>query len=178
MKSRAYFAAGCFWCTEAIFSRINGVIKVTPGYTGGNIKNPSYKEVCMGHTGHAEGVEVVYESSTISYETLVLIFFTTHDPTTINRQGNDIGTQYRSAIFYNSKNEKEIISKVLDKIKNKSLFKNPIVTEIYPISTFYRAEKEHMAFFEINNQHPYCQAIISPKIKKFIKNYENFIIKN
>ena len=178
MKSRAYFAAGCFWCTEAIFSRINGVIKVTPGYTGGNFKNPSYKQVCMGHTGHAEAVEVVYESSKISYETLVLIFFTTHDPTTINRQGNDIGTQYRSAIFYNSKNEKEIISKVLDKIKNKSLFKNPIVTEISPISTFYRAEKEHMAFFELNNQHPYCQAIISPKIKKFIKNYENFIIKN
>lgn len=175
MESKAQFAGGCFWCTEAIFSRVNGVNKVISGYMGGQVKNPSYKEVCMGKTGHAEGVEVIYDSKVVSYETLVLIFFTTHDPTSINRQGNDVGTQYRSAVYYDSKNEKETIDKVLKKIKNEAIFDNPIVTEISPKTIFYVAEEEHMAFFEQNNQHPYCQAIISPKINKFIKNYKGLL---
>jgi len=175
MNSKAYFAGGCFWCTEAIFIRVNGVEKVLPGYIGGNIKNPTYKEVCSGLTGHAEGVEVIFDSKIVSHETLVLIFFTSHDPTTINRQGNDVGTQYRSAIFYESEKEKQTIYSVVKKLSNESIFENPIATKILPKTPFYKAEEEHQSFFEMNNKHPYCQAIISPKINEFIKVYKEVV---
>ncbi len=175
MSSKAYFAGGCFWCTEAVFIRVNGVEKVLPGYIGGNIKNPTYKEVCSGLSGHAEGVEVVFDSKIVSHETLVLIFFTSHDPTTINRQGNDVGIQYRSAIFYESEKEKQTINSVVKRLIKESVFENPIATEILPKTPFYKAEQEHQSFFEMNNQHPYCQAIISPKINKVIKKYKKLI---
>tara|TARA_B100001758_G_scaffold215620_1_gene201412 strand:- start:9 stop:539 length:531 start_codon:yes stop_codon:yes gene_type:complete len=175
MYNKAYFAGGCFWCTEAIFIRINGVNKVMPGYMGGKLDNPSYKEVCSGQTGHAEGVKVIYDPKVVSYETLLLIFFTTHDPTTLNRQGNDTGTQYRSAVFYDSKNEKEIIDRVINNIQNEALFENPIITQISPIGKFYIAEDEHLNYYETNTQNPYCQAVISPKINKFLKEYKSIL---
>tara|TARA_B100000795_G_scaffold263536_1_gene242867 strand:- start:787 stop:1317 length:531 start_codon:yes stop_codon:yes gene_type:complete len=171
MNFNAYFAGGCFWCTEAIFNRVSGVEKVLPGYIGGRIKNPCYKEVCSGLTGHTEGVEILFDSNIVSYEILLLIFFTTHDPTTLNRQGNDIGTQYRSSVFYETEKEKEIVYRVIKKLKDKAVYENPIITEVCPKTDFYYAEQEHKEFFDTNKQHPYCQAIISPKINKFIKEY-------
>ena len=168
---KAYFAGGCFWCTEAIFNRLKGVEKTQPIYIGGKIKNPSYREVCNGNTGHTEGIEIIFDSNVISYETLVLVFFTTHDPTTLNRQGNDVGTQYRSAIFHNTNEEKEIINKIIKKLSDESIYENNIVTEISPKTSFYYAEKEHKSYFESNKQNPYCQVVISPKINKFVKDY-------
>ena len=175
MSFKAYFAGGCFWCTEAIFNRVNGVEKVLPGHIGGSIKNPSYKEVCSGLSGHTEGVELVFDSNIVSYETLALIFFTTHDPTTLNRQGNDLGSQYRSAIFYEIEKQKQIVYDVIKKMEDEFVFENRIVTEVLPKTDFYYAEQEHQSFFDMNKQHPYCQAIISPKINKFIKEYSGVI---
>lgn len=175
MNSKAFFAGGCFWCTEAIFKRVRGVEKVLPIYIGGDIKNPSYKEVCSGRTGHTEGVEIIYNPKTVSYETLLLIFFTTHDPTTLNRQGNDIGTQYRSAIFYETEKEKEIIRQVIQKIVSESIYENEIITNLEFKTSYYYAESEHQDFFDRNKNHPYCHAIISPKINKFMEEYLNKI---
>ena len=175
MNKRAYFAGGCFWCTEAIFMRINGVIKVAPIYVGGKTKNPTYKEVCSGLTGHTEGVELVYDPKIIDYKSLVILFFSTHDPTTPNRQGNDVGTQYRSAIFFKSNDEKDIIKNVITEIEIESIYEKPIVTEILLMNTFYLAESVHKNFYENNMNHPYCRAIISPKIKKLIKKNKKFL---
>ena len=175
MNNKAYFAGGCFWCTEAIFNRVAGVEKVLPGYMGGSVKNPSYKEVCSGLTGHTEGIEILFDSNIVSYETLVLIFFSTHDPTTINRQGTDVGNQYRSAIFYESDKEKHTVLNVIKTMNNKSIFKMPIVTEVLAKINFYKAEEEHENFFEMNKEHPYCQAIISPKVKKLINKFKDII---
>jgi len=166
MYSKIYLAGGCFWCTEAIFTRVEGVKKVIPGYIGGNIKNPSYKEVCSGRTGHAEAIYVEFDKNIVSLNKLLLIFFQTHDPTQLNRQGNDFGTQYRSAIFYIDLKQKNIIKNTLKTI-SKSIFKNKeIVTKIELAKDFFQAEKEHINYYDLNSNQSYCQIVISPKIQK------------
>jgi len=166
MYSKIYLAGGCFWCTEAIFTRVEGVKKVIPGYIGGNIKNPSYKEVCSGRTGHAEAISVEFDKNIVSLNKLLLIFFQTHDPTQLNRQGNDFGTQYRSAIFYIDLKQKSIIKNTLKTI-SKSIFKNKkIVTKIELAKDFFEAEKEHINYYDLNSNQSYCQIVISPKIQK------------
>ena len=166
MFSKIYLAGGCFWCTEAIFTRVEGVKKVIPGYIGGNIKNPSYKEVCSGRTGHAEAISVEFDKNIVSLNKLLLIFFQTHDPTQLNRQGNDFGTQYRSAIFYIDLKQKNIIKKTIKTI-SKSIFKNKkIVTKIELAKDFFEAEKEHVNYYDLNPNQPYCQVVINPKIQK------------
>jgi len=166
MYSKIYLAGGCFWCTEAIFTRVEGVKKVIPGYIGGNIKNPSYKEVCSGRTGHAESISVEFDKNIVSLNKLLLIFFQTHDPTQLNRQGNDFGTQYRSAIFYIDLKQKNIIKNTIKTI-SKSIFKNKkIVTKIELAKDFFEAEKEHINYYDLNSNQSYCQIVISPKIQK------------
>lgn len=162
----ATLAGGCFWCTEAVFERVEGVKKVTPGFTGGSIKNPAYREIITGRTGHAEAIEIQFDPEKISFEELLYIFFSTHDPTTLNRQQYDVGTQYRSAIFYHSPEQLEIAREVIDKIEKENLFKDPIVTEVTPAQPFYEAEPEHKEYYSRNPEQQYCQAIIDPKIKK------------
>ena len=161
----ATFANGCFWCTEAVFQRLEGVSEIVSGFTGGNIKNPPYREVVQGRTGHAEAIQLNYDETLISYEELLLVFFTTHDPTTLNRQGNDVGTQYRSAIFYHSEEQKLMAEKVINRL-NEEVFDGKIVTEITQASAFYSAEFEHQNFYNNHPSQPYCQFIIDPKIKK------------
>ena len=161
----ATFANGCFWCTEAVFQRLEGVSDIVSGFTGGNIKNPPYREVVQGRTGHAEAIQLNYDETLISYEELLLVFFTTHDPTTLNRQGNDVGTQYRSAIFYHSEEQKLMAEKVINRL-NEEVFEGKIVTEIKQASAFYSAEFEHQNFYNNHPNQPYCQFIIDPKIKK------------
>nr|WP_299344503.1 peptide-methionine (S)-S-oxide reductase MsrA [Allomuricauda sp.] len=167
----AIFAGGCFWCTEAVFQRLNGVKEVISGYTGGTIKNPAYREICTGRTGHAEAVKIVFDPSLISYGELLEVFFATHDPTTLNRQGNDVGTQYRSEIFYTSNAQKEEAEKFIKLLESEKVFSSPIVTAITEEKPFYNAEVEHQNYFNDNSMQPYCQFIINPKIKKLEKHY-------
>lgn len=162
----ATFAGGCFWCTEAVFERVKGTLKVIPGFTGGTIKNPGYREIITGRTGHAEAIEIHFDPSEVSYEELLYIFFSTHDPTTLNRQQYDIGTQYRSAIFYHSDTQKEIAEKVRAKLEEEEIFDDPIVTQITEAPVFYEAEPEHKEYYSKHRQQQYCQVIIDPKIKK------------
>ncbi|HLS30416.1 MAG TPA: peptide-methionine (S)-S-oxide reductase MsrA [Flavobacteriaceae bacterium] len=161
----AILANGCFWCSEAVFQRIIGLEKIESGYTGGHVKNPSYREVCEGTTGHAEAIRFTYDPEKISFRELLMIFFTTHDPTTLNRQGNDVGTQYRSAIFYLNEEQKKIAEEVIQEL-NKTTFNGNIVTEIKKASEFYVAEEEHHNFYNQNKNFPYCQAVIDPKLQK------------
>ncbi len=172
--SYAIFGAGCFWCVEAIFSQLNGVSDVISGYTGGHTKNPTYKDICTGQTGHAEVCKIVFDSSKISFETLLQVFFENHDPTTLNRQGADIGTQYRSAIFY-ANEEQKIMSEKYKKILNDSdKFQNSIVTEITKLEVFYEAENYHQDYYKNNSSQPYCKVVIKPKLDKFFeKNYNS-----
>ena len=166
MNSKIYLAGGCFWCTEAIFNRVEGVKKVIPGYIGGNVKNPSYKEVCSGITGHAEAISLEFDKNIISLDKLLLIFFQTHDPTQLNRQGNDFGTQYRSAIFYTDIKQKKITENIIKKL-SESIYKNKeIVTKIELAKDFFEAEKEHINYYDLNSNQPYCQVVINPKIQK------------
>jgi len=166
MNSKIYIAGGCFWCTEAIFNRVEGVKKVIPGYIGGNVKNPSYKEVCSGKTGHAEAISIEFDKNIISLDKLLLIFFQTHDPTQLNRQGNDFGTQYRSAIFYTDIKQKKITENIIKKL-SESIYKNKeIVTKIELAKDFFEAEKEHINYYDLNSNQPYCQVVINPKIQK------------
>jgi len=165
----ATFAGGCFWCTETLFARLYGVDEVVPGYTGGDIKNPAYKEVCTGRTGHAECVQITFDETLITYKILLEVFFDTHDPTTLNRQGNDVGTQYRSGIFYHSNEQKEIAETFIYDMERQQRFSNPIVTEITAFDTFYAAEIEHKDYYNLNKNQPYCAAVISPKVKKLLK---------
>lgn len=167
----ATFGNGCFWCTEAIFQQLKGVQKVMPGYTGGSLKNPTYKEVCSGLTGHAEAIQITYDPSEINYRELLDVFFYTHDPTTLNRQGNDVGTQYRSAIFYHDENQKVEAEKIIQQLTNEKVFENSIVTEIVPFTIFYTAEDYHKDYYKNNKNQPYCRAVINPKIDKFLKKY-------
>lgn len=168
---KATFAGGCFWCTEAVFQRVIGVEKVISGFTGGNIKNPPYREVITGRTGHAEAIEIHYDSERISYEDLLNIFFTTHDPTTLNRQQNDVGTQYRSAIFYHSEEQKKLAEKVVNELEHEAVFNNPIVTEIAEAGPFYEAEQEHRDYYNQHRSQPYCQIIIDPKVQKLKQSF-------
>lgn len=161
----AILANGCFWCSEAVFQRIIGLEELRSGYTGGHIKNPSYREVCEGTTGHAEAIRFTYNPKKISFRELLMIFFTTHDPTTLNRQGNDVGTQYRSAIFYQNEAQKKIAEEVIQEL-NKTTFNGNIVTKIEEASTFYEAEEQHHNFYNQHKNFPYCQAVINPKLQK------------
>lgn len=162
----ATFAGGCFWCTEAVFLRIEGVEKIVSGYTGGQIKNPAYREICTGRTGHAEAIQIYYDPEKISYKELLEIFFATHDPTTLNRQGNDIGTQYRSAIFYNSDRQKQEAEDFINWLERESVFEDPIVTEVVPLGAFFNAEDYHQNYYSQNSEQAYCQFVINPKLHK------------
>jgi peptide-methionine (S)-S-oxide reductase len=167
--SLATFGSGCFWCTEAIFQRVNGVEKVESGYSGGRVKNPTYKEVCSGLTGHAEVIQVTYNPSVISYDELLEIFWQTHDPTTLNRQGADVGTQYRSVIFYHTPEQKQLAEQYKIKLDASGAFDRPIVTEISPFTAFYKAEDYHQNYYNLNGSAPYCAYVIQPKLDKFKK---------
>ena len=170
----ATLANGCFWCTEAIFEQLDGVISAVSGYTGGNTKNPTYKEVSNGNTGHAECLQIVYDPARISFDELLEVFWETHDPTTLNRQGNDIGTQYRSAVFYHNEEQKQKAEAYKEALNNSGAFDKPIVTEIAPFSVFYPAEDYHQQYFENNeNSNPYCRVVIRPKIDKFRKVFKD-----
>ena len=167
----AIFAGGCFWCTEAIYQHTKGVESVVPGYAGGHVKNPSYEEVSQGNTGHAEAVRITYDPDKISYTDLLYIFFKTHDPTTLNRQGADVGPQYRSAIFYMNADQKAAAESIIKNLAEKGIWDDPIVTEINPYKNFYEAEDYHKDYYENNANAPYCQAVINPKLKKFKKEF-------
>ncbi|MEG9326741.1 peptide-methionine (S)-S-oxide reductase MsrA [Salinimicrobium catena] len=167
----ATLAGGCFWCTEAVFQRVQGVEKVISGFTGGNIKNPPYREVVTGRTGHAEAIQVHFNPELISYEGLLKIFFATHDPTTLNRQQNDVGTMYRSAIFYHSEGQKATAEKVIKELEEEKTFSDPIVTEVTKAEAFYVAEQEHHDYYNRHRAQPYCQVIIDPKVKKLKESF-------
>ncbi len=163
---KAILAGGCFWCSEAIFQRLKGVESIKPGYTGGNIKNPAYREVCTGRTGHAEGVEIVYNEDEVTFTTLLEVFFATHDPTTLNRQGADVGTQYRSGIFYTSAAQKQQAEAFVSELTKQQFFENPIVTEITPFEVFYDAEEDHLDYYNQNSEQQYCDFTITPRLAK------------
>lgn len=166
-------ASGCFWCTEAVFKRVNGVISAVSGYSGGSVDNPSYDQVCSGRTGHAEAVQVKFDPKIISLEQILEIFWYTHDPTTLNRQGNDVGTQYRSAVFYTSQSQKDIALKIKNVLESKKVYPNPIVTEITPFKNFYRAEDYHKDYYDNNKTVPYCSYVIDPKINKLLTKFSS-----
>lgn len=169
-------AGGCFWCTEAIFQRLNGVTEVVPGYTGGTLPNPTYDEVCSGTTGHAEAIQITFDPKIISFSQLLDVFFHLHDPTTLNRQGADSGTQYRSTIFYGSEQEKRISEKKIAEISKSQLYRDrPIVTTLEELGTFYPADSSHKNFYNKNSYQPYCTIIIDPKIKKLYKEFGGMV---
>lgn len=165
----ATFGNGCFWCTEAIFQNVEGVEKVESGYMGGHVKNPTYKEVCSGLTGHAEVLQISFNPQEVSYDELLEIFWKTHDPTTLNRQGNDVGTQYRSAVFYHTDEQKQLAERYKEQLTAAEVFDEPIVTEITPASVFYVAEDYHQNYYNLNGDAPYCAFVIKPKVDKFKK---------
>jgi peptide-methionine (S)-S-oxide reductase len=170
----ATLGAGCFWCVEAVFQDLKGVKSVTSGYSGGTVKNPSYKEVCNGTTGHAEVAQIVFDPKVISFDELLEVFWQTHDPTTLNRQGGDEGTQYRSAIFYHNEKQKEIADSYKKKLNEEKVFDNPIVTEISPLTNFYKAEDYHQDYYNLNkDKNPYCSMVIQPKVEKFRKVFKD-----
>ncbi len=171
-------AGGCFWCTEAIFKRIKGVISVTPGYSGGPVENPTYEQVCSGTTGHAEAIQIEFDPKVISLETLFEVFFKLHDPTTLNRQGADVGTEYRSAIFYRNLEQKRLSEKLKIAIDKSGLYSGKVVTEIVPFKNFYKAEGYHMNYYDQNRSAPYCQAVIDPKIKRLFSDFSAIVIKS
>jgi peptide-methionine (S)-S-oxide reductase len=168
---KATFGAGCFWCTEAVFLNVNGVTKVVSGYSGGNVKNPSYREVCTGMTGHAEVTQITYDPKVVSFEDLLEVFWNTHDPTTLNRQGADEGTQYRSVVFYNDNEQKKIAEQYKKQLEASHIYASPIVTEIGPLINFYAAEDYHQNYYALNPNQGYCQYVIRPKVEKFKKHF-------
>jgi len=168
----ATFGSGCFWCTEAIFLNVDGVKSVVSGYMGGQVKNPTYKEVCSGLTGHAEVVQLTFEPAKVSYEQLLEIFWQTHDPTTLNRQGADVGSQYRSVVFYHSDEQKRSAEYYKGRLEEEGAFDKPIVTEISPAVTFYKAEDYHQNYYSLNTNAPYCAYVIRPKLEKFKKAFK------
>ena len=171
----ATLAGGCFWCVEAVYSRLKGVEKVEPGYSGGKIANPTYKEVCTGNTGHAEACQVTFNPDLISYRELLEVFFQVHDPTTLNRQGNDVGTQYRSAVFYHNEEQHQQALEIVKKVENEKVYPDKIVTEIVPLVKFYVAEDYHNDYFEKNPTQPYCTYVVAPKVKKFEKTFPGYL---
>ncbi len=167
----ATLAGGCFWCIEAVFREVNGVKDAVSGYTGGKTTDPIYEQVSTGLTGHAESVQATFDPAEISYREILEIFFSAHDPTTLNRQGADAGTQYRSAIFYHSQSQKAVAEKLIDELNRARVWENPIVTQLAPLEKFYRAEEYHQKYFLRHPEQAYCQAVISPKVAKFRKNW-------
>jgi len=165
----ATFGTGCFWCTEAVFESLEGVVKATSGYSGGNVSNPTYEQVCSGNTGHAECIQVVFDPQKISYDELLQVFWESHDPTTLNRQGADVGTQYRSVIFYHNQNQKQLAETYKQKLNSENTFGKPVVTEITAAQKFYPAENYHQEYFKLNGHEPYCQFVIQPKVEKIRK---------
>jgi peptide-methionine (S)-S-oxide reductase len=174
---QATFGAGCFWCVEAIFERVNGVIKVESGYAGGHVKNPDYKEVTTGTTGHAEVIQLVYDPELISFTALLEVLFKTHDPTTLNRQGADVGTQYRSCILYHNQEQQEIAQEVIDELDRAGIWNDPIVTTLERFTDFYSAEQYHQEYFENNPNQGYCRLVIQPKVEKFEKLFKDLLKK-
>ncbi|WP_413513451.1 peptide-methionine (S)-S-oxide reductase MsrA [Myroides odoratus] len=169
---KAILAGGCFWCTEAVFKSLKGVVEAVPGYIGGSQVNPTYEQVCTGETGHAEAIEIEYNEHEVSYNELLEIFFATHNPTTLNRQGEDIGTQYRSEIFYVDEAQKQAAEEYIGILRDEKVFDQPIVTQITPASIFYVAEDYHKNYFDRKGaENPYCQMVVKPKVEKFKKNY-------
>ncbi len=167
----ATLAGGCFWCLEAVFEQLKGVQQSVSGYAGGAVANPSYQDVCTGQTGHAEVVQLTYDPTQVSYRDLLSVFFTIHDPTTLDRQGNDVGSQYRSAIFYHTQEQKTIAEETIQDLEAQNLWPNPIVTEIVPLEAFYPAEDYHQGYFRAHPYQGYCQMIIAPKVVKFRQHY-------
>jgi peptide-methionine (S)-S-oxide reductase len=170
-KEIATLAGGCFWCLEAVFRDLRGVERVVSGYSGGSVANPTYHQVCSGTTGHAEVVQVTFDSQTVSFREILEVFFTIHDPTTLNRQGADTGTQYRSAIFYHSPEQRAIAEQVIRQLSAEQVWDDPIVTEVTPFTEFYGAEDYHQDYFERNPYQPYCMAVVAPKVAKFRKKF-------
>jgi len=168
---QATLAGGCFWCLEAVYQQLRGVEKVVSGYAGGHVANPSYQAVCAGVTGHAEVVQITYDPAVVSFRDLLNVFFTIHDPTTLNRQGNDVGTQYRSAIYYHNDEQKAIAEQTIAELAESGLWNNRIVTEVAPLDTFYAAEDYHQNYFVDNPNQGYCRVVIAPKVAKFRKQY-------
>jgi len=162
---------GCFWCTEAVFKSLRGVVKVESGYSGGTVPNPTYQQVCSGTTGHAEAVQVTFDPSMIALREILEVFFTTHDPTTLNRQGGDVGTQYRSVVFYRTPEQKAAAEQVIEELTAAKLWRNRVVTELVPFTAFYKAEDYHQDYFANNGGQPYCQVVIAPKLAKFREHY-------
>lgn len=171
----ATFAGGCFWCTEAVYAELKGVKSVTSGYIGGAVPNPTYKDVCTGQTGHAEAIEITYDPAVVSFQKLLEVFFATHDPTTLNRQGADVGTQYRSGIFYHDDEQQRIAQEVIVKLNQARVFPGPIVTEVTKESVFYPAEDYHQDYFAKNPYQPYCQAAAAPKVAKVRKVFKDLV---
>ena len=174
----AVFGGGCFWCTEAIFKSLKGVYSVMPGYAGGNVQDPTYEEVCSGKTGHAEAVQISFDSAMVSFETLLTVFFASHDPTTLNRQGADVGTQYRSVVFYTNELQKEIANKFISDLNNSNKLGNPIVTTIERLDKFYEADNYYRDYFAQHPNQPYCLVVINPKLEKLKKNFANLLKEN
>ncbi len=174
----ATLGAGCFWCVEAVFQRLKGVVSIESGYSGGHIKNPAYREVCMGTTGHAEVCRIVYDKSKVSFDELLEVFWKTHDPTTMNRQGNDVGTQYRSAVFYHNDEQKHLAEKYKKAINESGAYPSPVVTEISPLINYYKAEDYHQNYYNLNGQEGYCRYVIQPKVEKFEKIFKDKVKKN
>lgn len=170
---KATFGSGCFWCSEAIFERVDGVVSVVSGYAGGKVENPTYEQVCTGTTGHAEVIQITYDPRIINYDALLEIFWRTHDPTTLNRQGNDVGTQYRSVIFYHNEKQKQLAEKYKKELDKSGAWNNPIVTEIVPYTTFYKAEDYHQDYYDNNPHQGYCAFVIAPKLEKFEKVFKD-----
>ncbi|MFN2241454.1 MAG: peptide-methionine (S)-S-oxide reductase MsrA [Anaerolineae bacterium] len=167
----ATLAGGCFWCLEAVYEQVSGVLRVESGYAGGLVPNPTYEQVCTGRTGHAEAVQVTFDPEVVSFEDLLAIFFTIHDPTTLNRQGADVGTQYRSAIFYHDEKQRAMAESVIEQIVAAGIWDDPIVTELAPLEMFYKAEDYHQEYYRRNRGQPYCQVVIAPKVAKFRKEH-------
>ncbi len=168
---KATIGGGCFWCVEAVFQRLEGVEQVVSGYAGGKVKDPTYREICYGKTGHAEVVQITFDPSIISYQELLEVFFATHNPTTLNRQGNDVGTQYRSVIFYHTEEQKQIAEAVKNAVDASGEWDDPVVTEISALPEFYNAEDYHQNYFNDNSNAPYCQFVVKPKVDKLRKSY-------
>ena len=175
LKEVATLGSGCFWCTEAIFESVKGVESAVSGYSGGDVVNPSYKEVCTGRTGHAEVVQVTFDPEVITFAEILEIFFKMHDPTTLNRQGNDVGTQYRSAIFYHTEGQRDTAEKIKQKLNDEKIWDNPIVTEITAYKNFYPAEDYHQEYYQNNKSQPYCNFVITPKYEKFKKVFKDYL---
>jgi peptide-methionine (S)-S-oxide reductase len=173
--AKATFGGGCFWCVEAVFERLEGVKSVTSGYAGGHVKNPTYRQVSSGTTGHAEVIQLTYDPSVISFEKILEVHFKTHDPTTMNRQGADVGPQYRSIILYHNEEQKEIAKKVINKLNDAGIWDDPIVTQVEPLDHFYEAEDYHQDYYDNNRSQPYCQFVIGPKLQKLEKAFSDLL---